>query len=95
MEIIIVLLALVVGLVIGMPVSYALGVSALIGAWWAEIPLQAVMLQVSSGVSKFVMLPNLGVGLCHPPVGAIIFVGCAVGAYRWKMSCATSGRSTC
>ncbi len=56
MEIIIVLLALVVGLVIGMPVSYALGVSALIGAWWADIPLQAVMLQVSSGVSKFAML---------------------------------------
>jgi TRAP-type C4-dicarboxylate transport system permease large subunit len=22
---------------------------------------------------------NLGIGLCHPPVGAILFVGCAVG----------------
>jgi hypothetical protein len=25
------------------------------------------------------MLLNLGIGLCHPPVGAIPFVGCAVG----------------
>jgi tripartite ATP-independent transporter DctM subunit len=56
MEIIIVLLSLVVGLVIGMPVSYALGVSALVGAWWVDIPLAAVMQQVSSGVSKFAML---------------------------------------
>jgi len=22
---------------------------------------------------------NLGIGLCHPPVGSILFVGCAVG----------------
>src|SRR5216684_2653509 len=29
-----------------------------------------------------ILLPvmmNLGIGLCHPPVGAILFVGCAVG----------------
>jgi TRAP-type C4-dicarboxylate transport system permease large subunit len=26
-----------------------------------------------------IMLLNLGVGLCHPPAGAILFVGCAVG----------------
>ncbi|HTY67208.1 MAG TPA: TRAP transporter large permease [Alphaproteobacteria bacterium] len=26
-----------------------------------------------------IMLLNLGIGLCHPPVGSIIFVGCAVG----------------
>jgi tripartite ATP-independent transporter DctM subunit len=25
------------------------------------------------------MMLNLGIGLCHPPVGAILFVGCAVG----------------
>jgi tripartite ATP-independent transporter DctM subunit len=56
MEILIVLAALVAGLIIGMPVSYALGVSALVGAWWVDIPLQAVMLQVSGGVSKFAML---------------------------------------
>jgi TRAP-type C4-dicarboxylate transport system permease large subunit len=26
-----------------------------------------------------IMLLNLGIGLCHPPAGAILFVGCAVG----------------
>src|SRR5581483_7251950 len=26
-----------------------------------------------------IMLLNLGIGLCHPPVGSILFVGCAVG----------------
>jgi tripartite ATP-independent transporter DctM subunit len=56
MEILAVLVALTIGIVIGMPVSYALGVSALVGAWWVDIPLQAVMLQVSGGVSKFAML---------------------------------------
>ena len=29
-----------------------------------------------------IMLMNLGIGLCHPPVGAILFVGCAVGKVR-------------
>src|ERR1700738_4766842 len=26
-----------------------------------------------------IMMLNLGIGLCHPPAGAILFVGCAVG----------------
>jgi tripartite ATP-independent transporter DctM subunit len=26
-----------------------------------------------------IMLLNLGIGLCHPPVGSILFVGCAIG----------------
>ena len=26
-----------------------------------------------------IMMLNLGIGLCHPPVGGILFVGCAVG----------------
>ena len=26
-----------------------------------------------------ILLLNLGIGLCHPPVGSILFVGCAVG----------------
>jgi len=29
-----------------------------------------------------IMLLNLGIGLCHPPVGSILFVGCAVGRVR-------------
>ena len=39
-----------------MPIAYALGLGALAGAYWIGIPLEAVMLQVSSGVSKFAML---------------------------------------
>src|SRR6266852_2342225 len=31
-----------------------------------------------------IMLLNLGIGLCHPPVGAILFVGCAVGRVRME-----------
>ena len=29
-----------------------------------------------------IMLLNLGIGLCHPSVGSILFVGCAVGRVR-------------
>jgi len=38
------------------PVAYALGLSALIGAWWIDIPFDAVMIQVVGGVNKFSLL---------------------------------------
>src|SRR5271154_4741205 len=41
---------------IGVPIAYSLGIAALAAAWWIDIPPEAVMLQVSSGVSKFAML---------------------------------------
>src|SRR3954469_10314598 len=41
---------------IGMPISYALGFGALAGALWIGIPLEAVMLKISDGVSKVAML---------------------------------------
>jgi tripartite ATP-independent transporter DctM subunit len=56
MEILVVLCALALGIAIGVPIAYALGLAALAGAWSIGIPLEAVMLQVSSGVSKFAML---------------------------------------
>ena len=56
MEMLVVLGALALGIAIGVPIAYALGLAALAGAWWIGIPLEAVMLQVSSGVSKFAML---------------------------------------
>ncbi len=31
-----------------------------------------------------IMLTNLGIGLCHPPVGATLFAGCAVGRVRME-----------
>jgi tripartite ATP-independent transporter DctM subunit len=43
-------------IMIGMPVAYALGASALIGAFWIDIPFQAMMIQVVGGVNKFSLL---------------------------------------
>src|SRR5258706_15150067 len=56
MEILIVVGTLLVCLALGVPIAYSLGLAALAGAYWIGIPLEAVMLQVSSGVSKFAML---------------------------------------
>jgi tripartite ATP-independent transporter DctM subunit len=56
MEILIVIAALLVFFALGVPIAYALGLAAIVGAFWIGIPLEAVMLQVSSGVSKFAML---------------------------------------
>ncbi len=41
---------------IGMPISYSLGLGALVGALWIGIPPEAVMLKISDGVSKVAML---------------------------------------
>src|SRR5437588_8182862 len=56
MEILIVVGSLFFCFALGVPIAYALGLAALAGALWIDIPLEAVMLQVSSGVSKFAML---------------------------------------
>ena len=40
----------------GMPVAYALGLAAILGALWTGIPLEAVMLKVSGGMSGFSLL---------------------------------------
>jgi tripartite ATP-independent transporter DctM subunit len=56
MEILVVVGTLLVCFALGVPIAYALGLGALAGAYWIGIPLEAVMLQVSSGVSKFAML---------------------------------------
>ncbi len=56
MDALIVIGTLLVCISLGVPIAYALGLSAMAAAWWIDIPLEAVMLQVSSGVSKFSML---------------------------------------
>jgi tripartite ATP-independent transporter DctM subunit len=56
MDVAIVIGVLFFCIAIGMPIAYSLGLAALTAAWWTDIPLEAVMLQVSSGVSKFAML---------------------------------------
>jgi tripartite ATP-independent transporter DctM subunit len=43
-------------MVLGMPVAYALGLASLIGAFWIDLPLDAVMIQLASGVNKFSLL---------------------------------------
>ena len=42
--------------VIGMPVAYSLGLAALVGAVYIELPIDAVMIQIASGVNKFSLL---------------------------------------
>ena len=41
---------------LGLPVAYALGIAAILAALWAGIPLEAVMLKVSGGMSGFSLL---------------------------------------
>ena len=43
-------------MIIGMPVAYALGLASLIGALWIGLPMDAVMIQLASGVNKFSLL---------------------------------------
>src|SRR5678809_958766 len=55
-DIVILLGAFVVLCMIGMPVAYSLGLAAILGALWIDVPLEAVMIQVSSGVNSFSLL---------------------------------------
>ena len=50
---------------IGVPVAYSLGLSAIAGALYVDIPLEAVMLKISDGVNKFSLLaiPFFGLAL--------------------------------
>src|SRR4029077_165140 len=56
MDIFVLLATMFVCFLIGMPIAYALALAAIAGALWIGIPLEAVILQVSSGVSKIAML---------------------------------------
>lgn len=47
---------LAIMLAIGVPVAYAVGISAIVGAWYIDIPLEAVMIQLTNGVNKFSLL---------------------------------------
>jgi tripartite ATP-independent transporter DctM subunit len=43
-------------LVFGMPIAYALGIAALVSAFYIGLPLSAVLLKVSDGVDEFALL---------------------------------------
>src|SRR3982074_3845624 len=56
MDILIVVVVLLGSFVIGVPIAYGLGLASLFAAWQMDIPYEAIMLQISHGVSKFAML---------------------------------------
>jgi tripartite ATP-independent transporter DctM subunit len=41
---------------LGVPVAYSLGAAAVIGAWWIDIPIAAIMIQIAAGVNKCSLL---------------------------------------
>src|SRR5918992_946666 len=41
---------------LGMPVAYALGLSAIFAALWVDLPLEAVMIRISDGTDDFALL---------------------------------------
>ena len=56
MDILILLAVFTLLCAIGVPVAFSLGLSALIAAFWIDIPLEAVMLKISDGVDNFSLL---------------------------------------
>jgi tripartite ATP-independent transporter DctM subunit len=43
-------------IIVGVPVAYALGIAAIVGALWIDIPLEAIIIKISDGVNKFSLL---------------------------------------
>lgn len=56
MDALVLLGSFVLLMTVGVPIAYALGLAALVGALWIDIPLDAVMIQIASGVNKFSLL---------------------------------------
>jgi len=56
MDIAVLLLSMCLFFAVGMPIAFALALSALVGALWIDLPVAAVMQQLSSGVGKVSML---------------------------------------
>jgi len=56
MDALILIGSLLVLLLVGFPVAFAVGLSAFIGAWWIDLPLEAVVIQITNGINKFSLL---------------------------------------
>src|ERR1700693_5642128 len=56
MDIFVLLATMFAGFLIGVPIAYALALAAIAGAFFIGIPLEAIMLKISDGVSKVAML---------------------------------------
>src|SRR6516225_3623493 len=56
MDIFVLLATMFAGFLLGVPIAYSLALAAIAGAMWIGIPLEAIMLKISDGVSKVAML---------------------------------------
>src|SRR6185436_19978541 len=56
MDILILLGSLFILFALGVPIAYSLGLAAIAGSLWIGVPLEAVMLKISDGVSKVAKL---------------------------------------
>ena len=56
MDVLILIGSFTIVCLMGMPVAYALGIASILAALWVGIPLEAVMLKVSGGMSGFSLL---------------------------------------
>jgi len=56
MDVLVLLGSFAVLCALGLPVAYALGLSAIAAALWIDIPLEAVMLKISDGTDDFALL---------------------------------------
>ncbi len=56
MDMLVLLGSFIVLMMIGVPIAYSLGLASLAGALWIDLPLDAVMIQLASGVNKFSLL---------------------------------------
>lgn len=55
-DVVVLLGAFTVLCLVGVPIAYALGLAAMVGAFWIDIPLEAVMLKISDGSDEFALL---------------------------------------
>ncbi len=89
MSLVILLGLFAVGVIIGMPVAFALGVSALATFWWEGLPLMVAFQRIVSGVNVFSLLAIpffifAGELMFHGGIAArlVKFASAAVGAVR-------------
>jgi TRAP-type mannitol/chloroaromatic compound transport system permease large subunit len=91
---------------VGVPIAYALGLAAMVGAFWIDIPLEAVMLKISDGSDEFALLaiPFFVLAGAIMAEGGIatrlvnlarLFVGTLRGGWRWSTSSPRRSSAAC
>jgi TRAP-type mannitol/chloroaromatic compound transport system permease large subunit len=76
---------------LGLPVAYALGLSAILGALWIDLPLEAIMLKISDGTDDFSLLAIpffvLAVLLTEPKYSSDLFAAGWHWSTYWLRPC--------